>query len=209
VTAQAVIFDIGNVLVRWEPRLLFRQLLPDEAAVEDFLAEIGFAAWNLEQDRGRSWDEGVALLSTAYPHRAPLITAFVERWHETLPGLIDGSVAILEELRAGGVPLYAITNYSGKTWAETVARFPRLRAAFRDVVVSAHERVVKPDPAIYRICLERNGLRADEVVFIDDSEANVAGAAALGIDAIRFTDPPALRAALQARGLLPQAARRA
>ena len=199
---KAVIFDVGNVLVRWDARLLYRQLLPDDDAIDAFLAEVGFAAWNLELDRGLPWDEGVAALAAAHPHRAALIRAFHERWHETLPGAIDASVAILEELDAAGVPLYAITNYSGAKWAETLPRFPFLARSFRDVVVSGHEGIVKPDPEIYRRCLARNGLEPARTIFVDDSEKNVAGAAALGIDAIRFTDTPALRAALAERGLL-------
>jgi 2-haloacid dehalogenase len=197
---QAVIFDVGNVLLRWDPRLLYRQLLPDEAAIDAFFAEADFHAWNLEFDRGRGWDEGVAELAARLPHRAELVRAFHHRWHDTLPGAIEGSVAILEALDAAGAPLFAITNFSGEKWAETRARFAFL-GRFRDVVVSGHERLVKPDPAIYRLCLERNGLAATDCVFVDDSPANVATAAALGIDAICFTGPEALAAELARRGL--------
>ena len=151
---------------------------------------------------GASWDEGVAVLSAAHPHRAGLIAAFRDRWHESVPGTIAGSVEVLEELRAAGVPLYAITNFSMEKWLESVARFPFLAGGFRDVVVSARVGVTKPDAAIFRICLERNGLAAADCVFVDDSAANVASAAALGFDAVRFTGPEALRAALVERGLL-------
>jgi 2-haloacid dehalogenase len=200
----AVIFDIGNVLIRWDVRLLYRPLLPDEAAVDAFLAEIGFDAWNLELDRGADWDAAVAAHSALHPHHAELIAAFHHRWHETVAGAIDGTVAILDDLAAAGVPLYAITNFSGPKWTETRARFPFL-AGFRDVVVSGHEGVIKPDPAIYRLCLARNGLDAAACVFIDDNPANVAGAAAVGLDAIRFTAPDALRADLARRGLIARA----
>jgi 2-haloacid dehalogenase len=203
---RAVIFDVGNVLVRWDARLLFRQLLPDEAAIEAFLAETGFDAWNLELDAGLPWDVGVAALSARHPHHAGTILAFHARWHETLPGAIDGSVAILDALAAAGVPLYAITNYSGEKWAETLPRFPFLATAFRDTVVSGHAGVVKPDARIYRLLLDRNGLDPAACIFIDDSPRNVAGAAALGIDAIRFTGPEALHDALAARGLLSRRA---
>jgi 2-haloacid dehalogenase len=200
--ARAVIFDIGNVLLRWDARLLYRGLLDDEAAIDAFFAEVDFLAWNLEFDRGVDWEEGVAALSARHPHRAALIRAFHERWHETLPGVIEGTVAVARELADAGVPLYAITNFSGAKWAETVPRFPFLGTVFRDAVVSGHEGLVKPDPAIYRRCLERNGLRAADCIFIDDSPPNVAAAAALGIDAIRFTTPAALRHGLARRGLL-------
>jgi 2-haloacid dehalogenase len=201
----AVIFDVGNVLLRWDARLLYRRLLPDDAAIELFFAEVGFADWNLELDRGLPWDEGVARLSQAHPHRADLIRAFHERWHETLPETIAGSVAILDELDAAGVPLYAITNYSAARWAETLPRFPFLARQFRDVVVSGHEGIVKPDPEIYHRLLKRNRLEPSRSIFVDDNPDNVAGAAALGIDAIRFTTPDALRDALERRGLLRRA----
>jgi len=200
--SRAVVFDVGNVLIRWDARLIFESLLPDAAAVDAFLAEIDFDAWNLEQDRGRTWDEGVAALSAEHPARAELIAAFRDRWQESVPGEIAGSVEILEDLRAAGVPLYAITNFSAEKWLESVARFPFLASAFRDVVVSARERLVKPDPAIFELCLRRNGLGAADCVFVDDSARNVASAAALGFDALLFTGPEALRAALVARGLL-------
>jgi FMN phosphatase YigB (HAD superfamily) len=200
---RAVVFDVGNVLIRWDARLVYRELLPDAEAIEAFFAEVGFHDWNVEQDRGRSWDDAVAALSAAHPHRAPLIAAFRDRWQESVPGEIAGSVEILEELRAARVPLYAITNFSGEKWLETVARFPFLGSCFRDVVVSASEGVTKPDPEIFRVCLERNGLTAAGCVFVDDSAKNVAGALAMGFDAIHFTGPEALRAALVARGVLP------
>jgi 2-haloacid dehalogenase len=197
---RAVIFDIGNVLIRWDVRLLYRQLLPDEAAIDAFLGEVDFHGWNLEFDRGVDWDEGVAALAGRFPHRADLIAAFHQRWHETVPGEVPGSVAILEALAAGGVPLYAITNFAGVKWRETRSRYPFL-GLFRDVVVSGDEGLVKPDPAIFRLCLARNGLEAADCVFVDDSPVNVAGAAAVGIDAIRFIDAGALAAELGRRGL--------
>jgi 2-haloacid dehalogenase len=199
---RAVVFDIGNVLLRWEPRILLRRLLPDEAAVEAFLTDVDFPAWNLAQDAGRSWADGVATIAAAQPRHAATAAAFDVRWIETIPGEVPGSVAILEALDAAGRPLYAITNFSAEKWAVTLPLHPFL-ARFRDVVVSAHERVVKPDPAIFRRFLARNGLEAGACVFIDDSAANVAAACALGMDAIAFTDAPALAAALRARGLLP------
>lgn len=199
---DTVIFDVGNVLIRWDARLLYRRLLPDEAAIEAFFAEVGFTDWNLDFDRGADWDAGVATLSARHPHRAELIAAFHARWQETVPGAVEGAEALLAELAARGVALYAITNFAGPKWAESVARFPFLGSSFRDVVVSGHEGVVKPDPEIFRRCLARNGLAAGTCVFVDDSPANVAGAAAVGLDAIRFTSVAALRPELARRGLL-------
>ena len=197
-SAPAVIFDVGNVLIRWDARLLYRQLLPDEAAIDAFFAEVGFHDWNLDFDRGAAWDEGVAALTARHPHRAPAdrapsTSAGTRRCRATVEGIAGGPGG------AGGRPACRSTRSPtspATKWAETRARFPFLAAAFRDVVVSGHEGVVKPDPAIYRRCLERNGLEAAGSVFVDDSAANVAGAAALGIDAIRFTDAPSLVAAL-------------
>lgn len=200
---SVLIFDIGNVLIRWDARRLFRRLLPDEAAIDAFLAEIGFDAWNRELDRGIPWDEAVAALSARHPGHAPVIAAFHHRWHETVPGPVEGAPELLADLAAAGVPLYAITNFSGAKFAETCSRFPFLTAAFRDVVVSGDEGLLKPDPEIYRLCLARNRLDAARAIFIDDSATNVAGAAAVGIDGLHFTSIPALRTALTARGFLP------
>lgn len=201
--ATAIVFDVGNVLLRWEPRLLLAQLLPDDAAIDEFMTDVDFAAWNLAQDAGRSWDDGVAALAARCPRHAETAAAFHTRWHETLRGPVPGSVEILQDLARAGHPLYAITNYSAEKWAETLPRFPFLDSVFRDVVVSAHEGVTKPDSRIYAILCDRNGLDPAACVFIDDSPANVAGAIAFGMDAIRFTDAPALTRDLQTRNLLP------
>jgi HAD superfamily hydrolase (TIGR01509 family) len=205
-TDSALIFDIGNVLLRWDARLLYRGLLPDDAAIDAFFAEVDFHAWNTEFDRGAVWDEGVATLSARHPHRAELIAAFHHRWHETLPGPVEGAPELIAELATGGVPLYAITNFSSAKFAETRERFPFL-AAFRDVVVSGDERLLKPDPEIFRRCLARNGLDTARAIFIDDSPKNVEGARAVGIDAIHFTTIPALREALTLRGVQVAGAR--
>ena len=199
---RSVIFDVGNVLVRWDPKLLYAKLLPDDAAIEAFFEEIDIEAFNREQDRGRTWEDGVEEASRRFPHRAALIEAFHHRWHECAPHAIEGSVELLRSLATQGTPLYAITNFSAQKWAECLERFEFLKNSFRDVIVSAHERIVKPDPEIYRRCLSRNGLDAADSVFIDDSEANIAAARALGIDAIHFVGPEALRVALVERDLL-------
>lgn len=199
---RAVIFDIGGVLIDWNPRHLYSKLLPDDAAIQAFLDEIGFHDWNLALDAGARWDASIAELVARHPHRAALIEAAHLRWHEMLPGAIDDTVVILEQLAERGVPLYAITNYSSEKWAETFARFPFFRH-FRDIVVSGDERLVKPGAEIFQLCLERNGLVAESCVFIDDSPRNIATAGSLGFDAIRFETPQKLAADLTARGFLP------
>jgi 2-haloacid dehalogenase len=196
-----VVFDIGNVLVHWEPRALYRKIFASEDEVEWFIANVCTSDWNLEQDRGRSFAEAVREATARFPEHADAIAAYDLRWHETMPGPIDGTVGILEELRQRGTPLYAITNFNQDKFRETLERFAFLRT-FRDIVVSGDERLLKPDPAIYRVLLERNGIDAAACVFIDDSEKNVRGAEAVGMKAIHFTTPQALRADLAGMGLL-------
>jgi 2-haloacid dehalogenase len=200
-----VVFDLGAVLIDWDPRYLYRSLFPgDPDGMERFLGEICTPAWNHRQDEGRTWDEAVAELVAAHPHERARIEAYRDRWHEMLGGPIHGSVAILRELRDAGTPLYALTNWSAETWPIAFERFDFL-GWFRGVVVSGTERVAKPEPAIYRLLLERFAIAADDACFIDDRAENVAGARDAGMDAIRFTDAEALRRALVARGLLPDA----
>lgn len=193
---DTVIFDLGRVLIEWDPRHLYRKLFDgDEAAMERFLETVTTAAWNAEQDRGRPFGEGSALLRAKHPDQAALIDAYHLRWPEMMPGEIAGTVAILRELHAAGVALHAITNWSAETYPYAIARFDWLRL-FRSITVSGHERLIKPDPAIFTLMLERNGLAANRCVFIDDNADNVAAAARLGMRAVVFTTPDTLRAAL-------------
>ena len=195
------VFDIGNVLLRWDPRFLYRKIFADEAEMEWFLAHVCNPEWNLEQDRGRGFGEAVRELTNRHPAHADAIAAYDSRWHETLPHAIEGSVTILEELKAHGTGLYAITNWNGEKFREAKTRFPFL-AHFRDIVVSGDERLIKPDPAIYRLLLERNKLDAADCLFIDDSAANVKGAAAIGMRTHHFRTPELLREALADASLL-------
>ncbi|WP_181701420.1 HAD family hydrolase [Chthonobacter albigriseus] len=197
---DTVVFDIGNVLIRWDPRNLYRRLIPDAAEMERFLAEVCTDAWNLEQDRGRTWTEAVAERVALFPDKADLIAAYDTGWHEMVPGEVDGTRSILDELHGAGVPLFAITNFSAEKYAEATDRFPFL-TIFRDTVVSAHEGLLKPDPAIYRRLLDRNDLDPRRTVFIDDSVKNVEGALAAGMNAIHFTGAHDLRRDLRDLGL--------
>ena len=186
-----VVFDLGNVLLRWDPRFLYRKLFSREDEMEWFLAHVCSNAWNLEQDRGRSFAEAVRLLSLEFPDHAEAISAYDSRWHETLPHAIEASVTILEALHARSVPLYAITNWNGAKFRETKLRFAFLDR-FRDIVVSGDEGLLKPDAAIYELFLNRNRLNAGDCLFIDDSLSNVRGAEALGMRAHHFTSPEKL-----------------
>jgi 2-haloacid dehalogenase len=196
-----VVFDIGNVLIRWEPRALYRQIFATEEEVEWFLGNVCTTEWNHEQDRGRSFEAGIAELTVRFPQHAEAIAAYHHRWSETILGPIDGTVAILEQLSAQATPLYAITNWHQDKFRETRARYPFL-GLFRDIVVSGDEGLVKPDREIFQLLLDRNGLSAGDCLFIDDSPRNVEGAAAAGMKAHHFTGPGSLHSALVAQGIL-------
>ena len=201
---DTVIFDLGGVLIDWDPRHLYRKLfVADEPGMERFLAEVTSAAWNLRLDAGKPFAEGVAELIALHPHERERIEAYHARWLEMIGGPIHGTVAILEELAAHGVPLYAITNWSAETFA-LVRREPAYAFLdlFREIFVSGELRMIKPAPEIFRHALDRIGREASRCLFVDDVERNVAGAAALGLAVHRFTTPEALAADLRARGLL-------
>lgn len=195
-----VVFDIGNVLIRWDPALLYATFFPDAERRDWFLREIVSPDWNLEFDRGRSFADGIAEKVARHPQWAREIRAWDERWHEMVPGPIDGTVAILEALREAGIPTYAVTNFSAEKFAEALDRFPFL-TGFVDVVVSAHEKLVKPDPAIYRVLLDRNRLDPATCLFVDDVPENVLAARTVGMKAVRFTSPDRFAADLAVHGI--------
>ena len=198
---DTVVFDIGNVLLDWNPRHLYRKIFADSERMEWFLANICTPAWNLEQDRGRSFAEAVSLLSERHPEWSNEIAAFHERWVETVAGEIAGSRELLAELKRRGTRLYAITNFSAEKYDVAAARFGFF-ADFEGVVVSGQERLLKPDAAIYRLFLERYGVSPERALFVDDSQANVEGARRAGMHAVQFRDAAGLRADLVGLGLL-------
>lgn len=198
---SVVVFDIGNVLIEWDPQHLFTKIFPGRPEARAwFLDTICTAAWNLEQDAGRTWAEGVGALVARFPEWRAEIEAYDRRWHEMIPGPIAGSVAILERLAAAGVPVYAITNFSSEKYVESAARFPFF-ARFAGVVVSGDERLLKPHAPIFALLCSRYALDPAHCVFIDDNADNVEGARTAGMAAIRFTDADALRRALLDLGL--------
>ena len=196
-----VVFDLGAVLIDWDPRHLYRTLIDDPDEMERFLAEVTTATWNHEQDRGRTWADAVAELVALHPEHADLIRAYHERWADMLGGPIDATVEVLAELRDAGVALYALTNWSSETFPIALERYPFL-GWFRGIVVSGDVGAAKPEPAVYQELVTRYGVVPAETVFIDDQPRNVEAARALGFRGIRFTDAPALRAELEALGLL-------
>jgi 2-haloacid dehalogenase len=195
------VFDIGGVLLEWNPRHLYRKLFAEEAAMEEFLATVCTSAWNLQMDAGRDWGEAVGELVALHPGRRELIEAYHLRWQEMVPHAIEGTVAILRRIKAAGRPVYAITNFSAEKLDGERRRFDFLDL-FDGIVVSSVVRVVKPDPAIFHRLLDDHGLAASATVFIDDSPTNVEGARAVGMQAIRFTSPDALERDLTALGVL-------
>jgi FMN phosphatase YigB (HAD superfamily) len=185
---STVVFDVGNVLLDWNPRHLYRKLFDDPEAMELFLAEVCTPAWNLELDRGRSFAEAVADLVARFPDFADAIRAYDARWSEMIAGEIEGTVALLERLAERGVPLYALTNLSDEKYESLYERHAFFRR-FAGVLVSGRVKMVKPDPAIYRLLLESCELHAEQCLFIDDSAANIDGARAVGLSAVQFESP--------------------
>jgi 2-haloacid dehalogenase len=188
------------VFLDWNPRYLYRKLFADEAQMEDFLANVCTTDWNLRQDAGRTWDEAVAELSGRFPHHTPLIEAYHHRWPEMITRFFDGTVKILEELKAKG-PVYSITNFSSEKFALAQQLWPFL-TLFDGIVVSGDVKLVKPDAAIYRRLLDDFALEAQTCVFIDDVSKNVDAARAVGMRGILFKNPEELRVELGAIGLL-------
>jgi len=198
----AVIFDVGNVLYGWDPEAFLARQIEDDAARVRFVEDVGLWDWHDSLDGGRPYDEAAAELSGRFPEYAHLIAAWGERFGETISDPVPGVHAIVAELDARGVPLFAITNFSADFWTPFEARERAFFARFRDIVVSGREKLLKPDPALYFLALDRFGLRADQALFVDDRAINVAGAQAVGMAAHLFTDAADLRARLVDEGLL-------
>ncbi len=193
VDPTTVVFDIGNVLVAWDPRHLYRRyFVGREEEMEWFLANICTPAWNLEQDRGRSFTDAVELLLKKHPRKwHPMIRAFDVEWQETISGPIQGSVDILRALKSSKVPVYAITNWNQDKFREARQRFDFLNG-FDGIIVSGDERLLKPGREIFELFSRRYGVKLENAVFIDDSVRNVEGARAAGMQALHFTSPEAL-----------------
>lgn len=200
--ATAVVFDVGNVLYGWDPdSFLVTQIADDDARMR-FVDDTDLFAWHETLDGGRSYDEAAAELSEKFPEYARLIAAWSDRFGETITGPVPGMHEIVAELDARGVPLFAITNFSADFWGPFREREQAFFARFKGIVVSGQEKLLKPDPAIYYLALDRFRLRPADALFIDDRAINVAGAEAVGMKAHLFTSAEDLRARLEADGLL-------
>jgi 2-haloacid dehalogenase len=201
-TASAVIFDVGNVLYGWDPdSFLVRQIADDEARMR-FVDDVGLWQWHDTLDAGRPYAEAAAELSEKFPEYAYLIAAWSDRFGETITGPVPGVHDLVEALDAKGVPLYAITNFSADFWPPFHERERDFFRRFRDIVVSGEVKLLKPDPAIYYLSLDRFGLRPRDVLFVDDRMINVDAAEAIGMRGHLFTTADDLRDRLEAEGLL-------
>ena len=198
----AGIFDLGGVLIDWDPRYLYRKLFPDdEDAMESFLAEVTTQAWNQQMDAGRAWHEAIAELKQLHPEKADLIQAYWDRWPEML-GEVDSDVAqIIRDVRDAGLRVYAISNWSAETFSIAQAIVPEL-SLFDDRVISGEEQLIKPDPEIFLLACRRFGVSPGEAFFVDDFPENVEAARTVGMTALQFTGAADLRQALEKLSVL-------
>ena len=198
---RAVVFDVGNVIVRWDPRTLYSKIFPDPGERDWFLANVCTAAWHARTDAGVSFADNGRELVARYPEHTAAIRAWEERWWEMFSGPIPETEAVIEDLAARGVPMFGLTNMSAETVDGTLAMSPAF-ARLTELIVSGREGLMKPDPRIFELTARRAGLAPAELLFVDDSAVNVGAAAAAGFDIHHFSDPAALRPALAQRGLL-------
>jgi 2-haloacid dehalogenase len=199
---KAIVFDFGGVLIEWDPRNLYSRYFPEEPqAMEDFLAEVSFMEWNAQQDKGRPFAEAVELLSKQFPHHAHLINAYQENWKESITGSIEGTVKLLRVLKEKGYLLYGLSNWSAETFPIVRHEFEFLDL-FDGIILSGEVKLIKPEPEIFELCLQRIGKPADQCLFIDDSEVNIIAARKLGFDTVHFISPEHLKDELQIRKLL-------
>lgn len=198
---DAIIFDVGNVLYQWDIRHLYARLINDQAELDHFVTHIVTPEWHFQHDAGRPLAEMVEELTTQYPHHAELIAQYVPRWLETIPGPVPGMIDMAERLALLGYPLFGITNFGVEFWDMFRPTAP-IFDLFRDIVVSGAEKLVKPDPAIYRLAIARFGIDPARALFIDDREDNIASAIACGLQGHVFRDTATLEADLLARGVI-------
>jgi 2-haloacid dehalogenase len=199
---SAVIFDVGNVLYDWNPRFLYERLIGDGRALDAFLDTVATKAWHFQHDAGRPFAETSAELAAAHPEFADMIALWGPRFDEQIPHMLPGMADLVANLDESGVPLFAITNFSGEFWPPFRNREAATFDRFGGIIVSGDEDLVKPDPAIYALALSRFGLAGPDAVFVDDREDNVAAANDAGMHGLLFTGADKLRADLQALGLL-------
>lgn len=192
----AIIFDFGNVFVKWDAHALYKRFFPTPEAVDSFLQEIHFDEWNAHQDAGRSFKEGIQKLSSEFPQYAELIQAYDTYWEESIIETIDGTIEITRELKKAGCKLYLLSNFSAEKFSLMPERYNFLQL-FDDIIISGEHKLIKPDPAIYHLTLKRINREANECLFIDDSIHNIETARTLGFQTILFQTPEQLDKDLQ------------
>lgn len=198
---EAVVFDVGKVLVEWDLALIYRDLIPDAGERRRFVEEVVTVDWHFQHDAGRPLAEMLPERIALFPWAEGLIRRYASHFGESIPGPVPGSMELVDALAAAGVPLYAITNFGSEFWPETRARWP-VFDHFRDIVVSGDERLAKPDPAIFALAARRFGHAPAAMLFIDDNAANIESARDCGWQVHHFNDAATLEADLTARGLL-------
>jgi len=199
---KTIVFDLGGVLIDWDPAYLYRKIFDDPKEMDYFLTQVCTPNWNEQQDAGRSWAEAIDLLLPDYPQYETAIRAFFGRWTEMLGGPIAGTVDILREIRDRGEHrLFALTNWSAETFPYAIERYDFLQW-FEGILVSGAEHMKKPDPRIYQLLLDRYPIEGESALFLDDSVANVTGSIQAGLPAIQFHNPAQLRKDLEAKGVL-------
>jgi len=199
---DTIIFDLGGVLIDWNPRYLYRKLFKSEEEVTWFLENICTSEWNDEQDAGRSFEEATDLLVAKHPEWEEAIRAWYGRWEETIQSPNQGTVDILEKLKNDHqYPLYALTNWSAETFPWALENFPFLHW-FKGIVVSGHEKCRKPYPEFFNILFSRYNINPKQALFIDDNFKNIEGAKDLGMQTIHFETPALLHAELKKLNLL-------
>ncbi len=201
---NTVVFDLGGVLVDWNPRYLLRKVMPGrEAEMESILADVLNHEWNLQRDTGDSWPDAIDRAKAEHPQWADIFDAYDQRWAETLAGSHEDTVAILHELKEREVPLLALSNWSGAKFHHAEEKFDWLQD-FDGVVVSGRVGLIKPNRDIFEYLMEAHSLQAGDIFFVDDHEPNIVAARSYGIHSHHFTDAPSLRAELVAEGLLDE-----
>lgn len=200
-TIQTIIFDLGGVLIDWNPRYLYRKIFKTEAEVTWFLDNICTGEWNDQQDGGRSFEDATAELIAQHPDWEAPIRAWYDRWQETISGAIPGTVDVLRTLRDRREHrLYALTNWSAQTFPWALDNFEFLHW-FEGIVVSGVEKSRKPFPEFYQILFDRYQVNPAQTLFIDDNPKNIVGAREVGLHTIQFQSPEQLRADLQTYGI--------
>lgn len=200
----AMIFDVGGVLVEWNPKHLFSKMFAgEEEKMDRFLSEVCSADWNSRQDLGLPFSQAIAEREQDYPEYAPYIRAYFERWDETVKGEVSGTVEIVKALRDAGYTLHILSNWSAETYEMILKRFEFL-GWFDEVIVSGRVGLIKPGREIFDLMLRRIGLEANQCLFIDDSSINISAANALGFQTVHFRSAQQLLAELGERQLLGQ-----